>query len=240
MINTIYGPKYLTVFSSYGKVMNMFTTTYFIGIYLYNTVPPYDITHISIDPILPHNIYNNSNNNHQWYNKHTNYYIIPNSCILYNNDSLIISLDSSSSSLSKSYIIHLNVKKLISTMMKINSNIIDEMFVHQTYSNKLTPHYQSINYYIHNIYQYNQYKSYIINEFKLNGNIRNPTISMITINNINTIILLTCLPYNFIRWGSFLCQYTLNNPWLLYNGINILSTVNDTKVINKEDNNDDS
>ena len=59
--DTIYGPRYVVIFHSSCKGCNFKgISTYFMGGYIFDVKPPFAITHISSEPIVPNPFYNES------------------------------------------------------------------------------------------------------------------------------------------------------------------------------------
>jgi hypothetical protein len=57
---TPFGPKYLTVFHTSGRVLSPKLSTYFMGIYLFDVSPPFNITHVSKEPLIANSMYNDT------------------------------------------------------------------------------------------------------------------------------------------------------------------------------------
>lgn len=60
LIQSPYGPKYLTFFHSSGRVLSANIQTYFAGAYLFDPSPPFAITHVTRAPIVSNAMYNES------------------------------------------------------------------------------------------------------------------------------------------------------------------------------------
>jgi hypothetical protein len=219
LINTTMGQRYIVFFESSGKVMCQYANTYFFGVYLFDTVSPYGITHFSIDPIIPIKVYSKDN---PWIEKRTNYMITPTGCISYNNTILVSLL-----SKKKSYIMKINKDNLVSSLRSVTCQSLQEMYVYQGVSGKVTPYYHHINFLIFHKFRPMQYKDIIKNEWRLKGNMRNPAMAKI----YDDVVVINCLPYNFIRWGTILCQYKFHNASLFFKGFHEPSTENDAKLI---------
>jgi hypothetical protein len=74
LIDTPYGPKYLTFFHSSGRFVMKWLQTYYMGAYLFDPTPPFAITHITPDPIIPNEFYNQT---YGWAYKRLDYIVFP-------------------------------------------------------------------------------------------------------------------------------------------------------------------
>jgi hypothetical protein len=74
LVDTPYGPKYLTFFHSSGKLVVKWLQTYYMGAYLFDPTPPFAITHITPDPIVPNALYNKT---YGWAYKRLDYIVFP-------------------------------------------------------------------------------------------------------------------------------------------------------------------
>lgn len=61
LMDTPYGKRYLTFFHSEAKYMTAWCLTYFMGSYLFEPDPPFRITHVLPQPLIPNPVYNQSN-----------------------------------------------------------------------------------------------------------------------------------------------------------------------------------
>jgi hypothetical protein len=57
LVSTPHGPKYLTVFHSQCHCMIHWVLTYFMGAYLFDATPPFRLSHISPEPLVPQALY---------------------------------------------------------------------------------------------------------------------------------------------------------------------------------------
>jgi hypothetical protein len=53
LIDTPYGPRYVAFFHSQCKCALPSILTYYFGAYLFNAEPPFEITHMTPEPIIP-------------------------------------------------------------------------------------------------------------------------------------------------------------------------------------------
>jgi len=74
LMHTPFGLKYLSFFHSGGHYMIDWCVTYFMGAYLFDPVPPFSITDMSVDPIIPNAMYNETNG---WAYKGADYLVFP-------------------------------------------------------------------------------------------------------------------------------------------------------------------
>lgn len=74
LIETIYGLRYLTIFHSQKRHSDPAILTYFFGAYIFEAVPPFAITHITPEPIIPNAFYNETNG---WAFKAIDYILFP-------------------------------------------------------------------------------------------------------------------------------------------------------------------
>lgn len=73
--DTIYGPRFVVIFHSSCKGCHYAgISSFFMGGYLFNAHPPFDITHFSPDPLVPNPFYNES---FGWAFKNIDYVILP-------------------------------------------------------------------------------------------------------------------------------------------------------------------
>ena len=100
LIDTPYGKRYLTFFhSSIKRGYNL--VTYFGGAYLFQSENPYEITHISSEPLSPKSFYNVSQG---WMSKTLDFVVFP-TAFIKTNDTLYVSFGVQDSS---GYIVALN------------------------------------------------------------------------------------------------------------------------------------
>jgi hypothetical protein len=79
MIQTKYGPRYLHIFHSQGKFSISYILTYFMGAYLFETTPPFRITHVTPNPIIPNAFYNET---FGWSYRAIDYIVFPMSIVV--------------------------------------------------------------------------------------------------------------------------------------------------------------
>jgi predicted GH43/DUF377 family glycosyl hydrolase len=87
MIDTPFGPKFITFFHSSGWFLAQKIKTYFMGAYLLNPKPPYQITHFSRVPLVPRNYYSGP-----FTSRFIDYVIFPTGAFLVNHQRVAISL----------------------------------------------------------------------------------------------------------------------------------------------------
>lgn len=74
LIKTKYGPRYLNIFHSQGKYSINYILTYFMGAYLFEPIPPFRITHVTPNPIIPNSFYNET---YGWAYRAIDYIVFP-------------------------------------------------------------------------------------------------------------------------------------------------------------------
>lgn len=113
LINTRFGLRYLTFFHSSGQFNMKGVLTYYMGAYLFSQHYPWDITHITPDPIIPLRLYDER---FGWAWKPVDYVVFPTGLIVIN-DSIILSMGHNDR---EGWIITFNKTLLIDSFMNIS------------------------------------------------------------------------------------------------------------------------
>jgi len=121
LIDTVHGPRYLTFFHSQCKCSIGYILTYYMGAYLFDSQPPFAITHWTPDPIIPKPIYDESNG---WAFKAIDYIVFPVG-LLVRNDTCYVSMGRNDNS---GWIMKANVAGLVSTMVPVVSKTLSNKF----------------------------------------------------------------------------------------------------------------
>jgi predicted GH43/DUF377 family glycosyl hydrolase len=151
LVDTPYGPRYLAIFHSQNHFMISWMTTYFMGAYMFETEPPFAITHITTEPIIPTKLYTEDIDG--WSFKvigvyrcsstvsrcddltlpvtHIDYIMFPMNIIQYD-DKLLVSIGRNDRS---GYMLVLNTTEFISTLKPVHSKVVkDRFYEHVFYS----------------------------------------------------------------------------------------------------------
>jgi hypothetical protein len=130
LIETAHGPRYVSFFHSQHKWMASWCLTYFMGAYLFRTEPPFDITHISSEPIIPKKLYKASTSG--WAFRAIDFIIFPMSIQLIKRDQILLSLGRNDR---EGWTIALNLTSLVSSLTPVTSRVLlnrfDEHFAFQ-------------------------------------------------------------------------------------------------------------
>lgn len=117
LIDTKYGPRYLTIFHSQGKYSIGYILTYFMGAYLYEPNPPFRITHLTPEPIFPNVFYNET---YGWSYRTIDYIVFPTGLIV-KDDSIFVSLGKNDRS---GWMLEMNKTGLVDYMIPIQTKVV--------------------------------------------------------------------------------------------------------------------
>lgn len=117
LVDTVYGKKYLTFFHSNGKILHPAITTYFMGAYIFDSSPPFAISHVTIDPLLPNALYNDTAG---WAYKAVDYIVYPIGYVV-RNDTVYLSVGKNDNS---GWIVALNLTALVVSMKPVGSKTV--------------------------------------------------------------------------------------------------------------------
>lgn len=117
LIHTKYGPRYLNFFHSEGRYQINYIVTYFFGAYLFDAKPPFAITHMTADPLVPRPWYNESNG---WAYRAIDYIIFPMGLVI-RDDLAILSSGRNDRS---GWMATFNVTELIDYMIPIQTEVL--------------------------------------------------------------------------------------------------------------------
>jgi hypothetical protein len=121
LINTKYGPRYLTVFHSQGKYSIGYILTYYMGAYLFEPTPPFRITHLTADPIFPNAFYNES---FGWSYRTIDYIVFPTGLVV-QDDSVYVSLGKNDRS---GWMLEMTKTGLVDYMTPVESKVTIDKF----------------------------------------------------------------------------------------------------------------
>ena len=115
LIQTPYGPLYLTFFHSSSKIGSRSVRSYYMGAYLFLDVPPFGITHMSHEPIIPRTFY--YDNMPPRRNGLTQAIVFPMNFFVRNN-TIFLSLGYQDN---RSWLIEIFLDKLLKTLLSVKS-----------------------------------------------------------------------------------------------------------------------
>lgn len=105
--------------------------TYFMGAYLFNPEPPFAITHISNEPLVPHRFYDETLDG--WAFRSIDYIVFPMNIIAVD-DLLFLSVGRNDRS---GFLVKLNITGLVDSLLPVTSDIIlDRFYEHVSYSTR--------------------------------------------------------------------------------------------------------
>lgn len=123
LIDTAEGPKYLSVFHSQTKYMASWCLTYFMGAYIFNPRPPFEITHISSVPIIPKKLYKISTSS--WAFKAIDYILFPMSIQSLDRETILVSMGRNDR---EGWTMTLNVTSLVQSLTPVNTRVLSNRF----------------------------------------------------------------------------------------------------------------
>lgn len=121
LIDTIYGKRYFALFHSSCRCSMKVIVTYFMGGYLFNVEPPFAITHMSIEPIIPPKIYNVTNG---WAYKSVDYVVFPGGLYV-KDDVAYVSLGRNDN---HGWVMTMNVSAFIATLIPVQTKVLKDTF----------------------------------------------------------------------------------------------------------------
>lgn len=128
LIHTKYGPRYLTFFHSQAKLGLPYILSYYMGAYLFNSEPPFEITHITPDAIIPKPLYDEANG---WAFKAIDYIVFPVG-LLVKEDTLYVTLGRNDNS---GWTLILNQTLFVDSLVPVRTKILEnKFFKHLSYS----------------------------------------------------------------------------------------------------------
>ena len=103
-----------------------------MGAYLYEVEPPFAITHISHEPIIPRIFYDEHTDG--WSFRAIDYIVFPMNIVV-DGDNLLVSVGRNDRS---GWVVRLDIKGLVRSLLPVNSTVLkDRFFEHMTYSHNL-------------------------------------------------------------------------------------------------------
>lgn len=124
LIDTKYGKKYLTLFHSQAHKSMPWLLTYYMGAYMFDHGPPFAITHITSEPLVPNQLYNQSFGG--WAFKAIDYINFPMSLVV-DDDMLIVSLGKNDHS---GWIMTIDLEIFVNTLIPVRSKVLEDKFYH--------------------------------------------------------------------------------------------------------------
>eukprot|EP01036_Dinobryon_divergens_P022657 gene22658-30937_t len=121
LIDTKYGPRYLTFFHSQCKCSIGYILTYYFGAYLFDPTPPFAISHWTPNPIIPKPLYDENNG---WAFKAIDYIVFPIG-LLVKGETCYVSMGRNDNS---GWMVKMNVSGLVDSMVAVKSKTILNKF----------------------------------------------------------------------------------------------------------------
>ena len=134
LINTKYGPKYVTFYHSSANYMISWCGSYFMGAYLFDAQPPFAITHITTEPIVTPVLYNESTEG--WSFRAVDYIMFPTSIFLLSDDILYLCLGHNDKS---GWLMQFSLKGLVEELEPVESvTHVNRLADHLSYATSAT------------------------------------------------------------------------------------------------------
>lgn len=126
LVDTPYGKRYLSAFHSSYKFMMPWLRTFFMGIYLFNTHPPFEITHLSTEPIIPESYYTSKYG--PWTQPSMDYVIFPMTAYSVNNSVLYVLVGRNDAN---GWIVKLNQTALLQSLRPVQTKVTFDFTTHK-------------------------------------------------------------------------------------------------------------
>lgn len=119
LVDGVVGPRYLSVFHSSTRYHHKAVRSYFMGAYLFSSEPPFGITHITPEPLVPRNLghfYNKTELG--WAYGGLDFVVFPVGLVLLDNETLALSVGINDN---RCYLLELGLRPLIQSMIQTNN-----------------------------------------------------------------------------------------------------------------------